>query len=84
MEGLLKSAIQELSLEHINAVSPPGRRIENSTHVWVDARHFINSHLSMVLGVSKTRLAQQILADTIEELVQDGMLPERLAVLSEH
>jgi len=82
VEGLLKSAVQELSMTHINTVSPPGRRLDGSVQ-WLDVRHLLNSHLSMVLGVSNTRMSRQVLADTIEELVQDGMLPERLAIASE-
>ncbi len=82
VEGLLKSAVQELSMAHINTVSPPGRRMDGAVQ-WLDVRHLLNSHLSMVLGVSNTRMSRQVLADTIEELVQDGMLPERLAIPSE-
>ncbi len=82
MEGLLKTAIQELSMGHINTLAPPGRRVEGNVQ-WLDMRHILNSHLAMVLGIASTRLARDILADTIEELVQDGMLPERLAVPSE-
>jgi len=82
MEGLLKTAIQELSLGHINTLSPPGRRVDNNVQ-WLDVRHLLNSHLAMVLGVASARMARQILADTIEELVQDGMLPERLAIPNE-
>ena len=83
MEGLLKSAIQEMSMSHINTLAPPGRR-SGSTKQWLDIRQLLNAHLSMVLGVSHTRMAKQVLADTIEELIQDGMLPDRLAVASEH
>jgi hypothetical protein len=83
VEGLLKSAIQEMSMSHINTLSPPGRRLDGRQTQWLDVRQLLNAHLSMVLQVSNTRLARQILADTIEELVQDGMLPDRLAVLSE-
>lgn len=83
MEGLLKSAIQEMCMSHINTLAPPGRR-NGSTKQWLDMRQLLNAHLSMVLGVSHTRMAKQVLADTIEELIQDGMLPDRLAVASEH
>lgn len=82
VEGLLKSAVQELSLAHINTLAPPGRRADRGVE-WLDVRHLLNSHLSMVLGVSSARMSRQVLADTIEELVQDGMLPDRLAVSSE-
>ena len=82
VEGLLKSAVQEMSLSHINTLAPPGRRNDGNVQ-WLDVRHLLNAHLSMVLGVSNARMSQQVLADTIEELVQDGMLPERLAVASE-
>ena len=82
MEGLLKSAIQELSMSHINTLAPPGRRVDGPP-MWLDVRQMLDGHLSMVLGVANTRMARKVLADTIEELVQDGMLPDRLAVASE-
>ena len=80
MEGLLKSAIQELSMAHLNLVSPPQQRLGPHERQWVDVRALLGSHLSMALSVSGGHAARQILAETIEELIQDGMLPERIAV----
>ena len=82
LEGLLKSAIQELGMAHINTLAPPGRRMDGNSQ-WLDVRQLLVSHLSMVLGVGTARQARKVLADTLEELIQDGMLPDRLAVASE-
>ena len=82
LEGLLKSALQELALSHINTLAPPGRAVDGLTQ-WLDVRHLLLAHLGMVLGVANSRTGRKVLADTIEELVQDGMLPDRLAVASE-
>lgn len=80
MEGLLKSAVQELAMAHLNTVSPPGKRGEHRRTQMIDARTILLNHLSMALGVASARMSRDILADTIEELIQDGMLPDRLAI----
>ena len=83
VEGLLKSAIQEMALSHINQLAPPGRSSGGQTQ-WLDIRSLLGGHLSMVLGVANSSVGRKVLADIVEELVQDGMLPDRLAVASEH
>jgi hypothetical protein len=80
MEGLLKSAVQELAMAHLNTVSPPGKRGEHRRMQMVDARSILLNHLSMALGVASARMSRDVLADTIEELILDGMLPERLPI----
>lgn len=80
MEGLLKGAVQELAMSHLNTVSPPAKRGENRRVQMVDVRSILLNHLSMALGVSNTRMSRDILADTIEELILDGMLPARLPI----
>lgn len=80
MEGLLKSAVQELAMAHLNTVSPPGKRGEHRRTEMIDARTILLNHLSMALGVASARMSREVLADTIEELIQDGMLPDRLAI----
>lgn len=80
MEGLLKSAVQELAMSHLNTVSPPAKRGENRRVQMVNVRVMLLDHLSMALGVSNARMSRDILADTIEELILDGMLPDRLPV----
>lgn len=80
LEGLLKAAIQELALSHINTMSPPGRKLRGQMVSWVSVPEMLQAHLSMVLGTGDQRLAREILADTVEELIQDGQLPARLAV----
>ncbi len=80
LEGLLKSAIQELALNHINTVVPPGRKTAGQPVDWVRVPELLMAHLSMMLSVGPSRLARDILARTIEELVEDGQLPATLAV----
>ncbi len=80
LEGLLKAAIQELSLNHINTVSPPGRKLRGQAVSWVAVPDMLLAHLSMVLEIGPSRLAQDIVAATVEELIQDGQLPARLAI----
>jgi len=81
LEGLFKSAIQELALNHINTVAPPRRRPAPGTRVeWLRVPQMLQAHLAMVLAIGDSRMAHEILAASLEELVQDGMLPDRLAV----
>ena len=82
VEGLLKSAVQEMALSHINQLAPPGRSPGGHAQ-WLDMRALVGGHLGMVLGVANSPLGRKVLADIVEELVQDGMLPDRLAVASE-
>ena len=80
LEGLLKAAIQELALNHINTMAPPGRRTVGQPVDWVRVPELLMAHLSMMLAVGPSRLARDILAGTIEELVQDGQLPATLPI----
>jgi hypothetical protein len=80
LEGLLKAAIQELSLNHINTVSPPGRKLRGQMVSWVAVPEMLQAHLTMMLGTGASRLAQDLVAQTVEELIQDGQLPARLAI----
>jgi len=81
LEGLFKAAIQELALNHVNTVAPPQRKPSPGTRVeWLRVPEMLEAHLSMALAIGNSRLARDILAATLEELVQDGMLPARLAV----
>jgi len=81
LEGLFKAAIQELALGHINTVAPPRRRTIPGERVeWLRVPEMLEAHLAMALSVGGSRLAHELLAHALEELVQDGMLPARLAV----
>ncbi len=80
LEGLFKAAIGELSLNHINTVSPPGRKLRGQPLSWVPVPEMLLAHLSMMLGTGASRLALDIIARTVEELIQDGQLPARLAI----
>lgn len=80
MESLFKAAVQELALNHINTVSPPRRRIAGEPVERVDTRALMEPHLSMVLAPGGMMMARHILADTLEELIQDGALPQWLDI----
>lgn len=81
MEGLFKAAIQELALNHINALAPPKRRPVPGARVeWLRVAEMLEAHFVMALAIGNSNLARKILAATLEELVQDGMLPARLAM----
>ena len=81
LEGLFKAAVQELALNHINTLAPPRRKPSPGARVeWLRVPDMLEAHLSMMLAIGDSRLARDILAGTLEELVQDGMLPARLAV----
>jgi hypothetical protein len=77
-ETLLKAAIQELALNHINTVSPPRRRIAGEPTERVDIYELLEPHLGMMLATAGTRMGRQILRRTIEELVYEGALPRFL------
>jgi len=80
LEGLLKAAVQELSLNHINAVAPPRPKVAGQPVQWFRVPEILEAHLAMVLGVGSARMSREIIGRTIEELVQDGQLPARLAI----
>jgi hypothetical protein len=79
-EGLLKSALQELAVNHINTVSPPRRNIGRQAVEWVRTLDLLEAYFSMMLGIGGSRLARTIVARTIEELILDGALPDSLAI----
>lgn len=74
-ETLLKAAVQELSLNHINTVSPPRRRIPGQPYERVEIHELLEPHLSMMLSTANTRMGRQILRQVIDELVYEGALP---------
>ena len=80
VEGLLKSAIQEMALNHINTMSSPSREIQGTPVEWISIPEILNAHLGMMLGANHSHLSQSIIADTITELIQDGQLPARLGI----
>ncbi|HSV29865.1 MAG TPA: hypothetical protein VLL76_09900 [Candidatus Omnitrophota bacterium] len=74
-EALLKAAVQELALNHINTVSPPRRRLDGEPVERVTTRELLEPYLAMMLAPGGTQLAGQIIRQTIDELVYDGALP---------
>lgn len=81
LESLLKAAVRELALGHINTVSPPRRRIPAPQPVeWVGVPELVEPPLAMMLGAGNSRLARTIITRTIAELIDDGQLPPRLAI----
>lgn len=79
LEGLLKSALQELAINHINTVSPPKRNLRGQPVEWVRTIELLEPYLNMMLQTS-SRLGRDIVAQSIEELILDGMLPDALAI----
>lgn len=80
LEGLLKAAVQELALNHINTVSPPKRNIRGQPVERVRTTELLEPYLAMMLGTGSSRLGRDIIARVVEELILDGMLPEALAI----
>ncbi|MGE5516488.1 MAG: hypothetical protein ACM31D_11785 [Bacteroidota bacterium] len=74
-ETLLKAAIQELALNHINTVSPPRRRLPGEPTERVGIHDLLDPHLGMMLSTAGTRMGRQILRQIIDDLVYDGALP---------
>jgi hypothetical protein len=80
LEGLLKTALQELSLNHINTVSPPRRNIRGQPVEWVRTQDLLEPYLAMMLGSGGSRMACTIVSGLIQELILDGLLPDALAI----
>ncbi|MBC7906438.1 MAG: hypothetical protein H7Y60_06780 [Rhodospirillaceae bacterium] len=77
-ETLLKAAVQELALNHINTVAPPRKRDPGEPTQRVDIHELLEPHLGMMLAVGGTRMGRQILRRMVDELVYDGDLPRFL------
>lgn len=80
METLLKASLQELALNHINTVSPPGRTSRGQAVEWVHTIELLEPHLVMMLGAGGSRLGRDIVVRVIEDLIADGLLPGALAI----
>lgn len=74
-EAMLKAAVQELALSHINIVSPPRKRLTTDPTERVNIHELLGPHLDMMLAVGGTRMGRDILRRTIDELVYEGALP---------
>lgn len=77
-ETLLKAAVQELALNHINTVSPPRRRVAGEPTERIPIHDLLDPHLGMMLSTAGTRMGRQILRQVIDELVYEGSLPAYL------
>lgn len=77
-ESLLKAAVQELALNHINTVSPPRRRLSGEPTERIGIHELLEPHLGMMLSTAGTRMGRQILRQLVDELVYDGALPAYL------
>ncbi|CAA7621821.1 conserved hypothetical protein [Candidatus Terasakiella magnetica] len=81
LEGLLKAALQELALNHINTVSPPKRNIRGQAVEYVRTTELLQPYFAMMLGgAGSSRMARDMVDGTVEELIIDGLLPEALAI----
>jgi hypothetical protein len=79
-EALLKAAVQELALEHVNRVAPSRKRLPGEVVERVGILPLLEPYLGMVLSAGQTRQGRDILRRTIEELVYDGALPPHLDI----
>ncbi len=81
LEGLLKAALQELALGHINTVSPANRNLRGQPVERVRTTELLVPYFTMMLGSAvSSRMARDMVDDTLEELIYDGLLPEILAI----
>ncbi|MGE5548261.1 MAG: hypothetical protein ACM33T_15250 [Solirubrobacterales bacterium] len=80
LESLLKAAVQELGLEHINTVSPPRKRVPGLPVERVGTRELLEPHLAMMLAPRSAQLTREILGRTIDELIYDGAFPPYLDI----
>ncbi|RAU21793.1 hypothetical protein CU669_10825 [Paramagnetospirillum kuznetsovii] len=80
-EGLLKAALQELALGHINTVSPLRRNTRGQAVEHVSTVELLRPYFNMMLGsAGASRLARGIVDDILAELIYDGLLPDVLAI----
>ncbi|MGE4280153.1 MAG: hypothetical protein AB7G62_11230 [Magnetospirillum sp.] len=79
-EMLLKNAVQEMAIEHLNRVAPPRRRQPGERLERVGIHELLDLHLGMALSVGANRMAREILGRAIDELVYDGQLPPHLDI----
>jgi len=79
-EMLLKNAVQEMAVEHLNRVAPPRRRQPGERLERVGIHELLDLHLGMALSVGANRMARDILGRAIDELVYDGQLPPHLDI----
>ncbi|MDO8607370.1 MAG: hypothetical protein Q7R40_12610 [Phaeospirillum sp.] len=81
LEGLLKAALQELALGHINTVSPARRNLRGQPVEYVRTTELLQPYFNMMLGsAGASRMARSIVDTTLEELIYDGLLPDALAI----
>lgn len=79
-ETLLKNAVQELALEQVNRVAPPRRRQPGERLERVEIHALLDAHIAMALSAGASRLAYDIIARMIDELVYEGQLPSYLDI----
>ena len=81
LEGLLKAALQELALGHINTVSPAKRNVRGMAVEYVRTTALLQPYFGMMLGgAGASRMARDIVDTMLEELIYDGLLPDALAI----
>lgn len=79
-EAMLKAAVMELSVAHINLVSPPRKRDPGEPAERVGIHELLEPHLGMMLAVGATRMGRALLRRSIDELVYEGALPRFLDI----
>lgn len=83
-ESLLRAAVRELALNHINTVSPPRRIMEGVPVERVPARELLEPHLVMMLAPDGSRLSRSIIRQELDELIYEGSLPPWLDIPIEY
>jgi len=81
LEGLLKAALQELAMAHINTVSPARRALRGQPVEQVRTTGLLMGYFTMMLGsAAASHMARDMVADILDDLVYDGLLPDLLAI----
>lgn len=79
-ESLLRAAVRELALNHINTVSPPRRILAGVPCERVAARDLLEPHLAMVLAPGGSNLSRALIRQALDELIYEGALPPYLDI----
>jgi hypothetical protein len=81
LETMLKAALQELALGHIATVIPVRRLDRGQPFDRVPCANVLRPHFQSILrGAGGSRMARAILDGALEDLIQDGALPESLDI----
>jgi hypothetical protein len=81
LEAMLRTALQEMAMAHINTVSPPKRNLRGQPVEWLRTTELMLPYFNMMLGsAGASRMARNIVEAMVEELILDGLLPDAVAL----